>query len=115
MKCTYCGSERFYEGPSGGASTNVLCANDDCRHWFNVDPWCGLEDLNRVQPPPGKEKILPTVDQVKERYIREGRECYLQGGPLAEILESKPGWHACTGADLYRIAGWLEESDTRPK
>jgi len=32
--CPDCGSERFHEGPSGGAATNVKCAG--CKHWFNM-------------------------------------------------------------------------------
>src|SRR5690349_13378294 len=50
-KCTYCGGTEFYEGPSGGMSTNVLCANSNCRHWFNWTPVLEkLDDLNRVEP-----------------------------------------------------------------
>jgi len=32
--CPDCGSEKFHEGPSGGAATNVKCAG--CGHWFNM-------------------------------------------------------------------------------
>lgn len=31
--CPDCGSTSFYEGPSGGISTNVMCAG--CKHRFN--------------------------------------------------------------------------------
>ena len=51
LKCTYCGGTKFFEGPSGGASTNILCANIECRHWFNDTPF-GLEDLKRIKPLP---------------------------------------------------------------
>lgn len=51
MACTYCGGTSFYEGPSGGASTNVLCAEPSCRHWFNVCPEIGyMDDLHRIEP-----------------------------------------------------------------
>ena len=33
-RCPDCGSERFHEGPSGGAATNVECGG--CGHWFNM-------------------------------------------------------------------------------
>ena len=33
-KLPCCGSMEFYEGPSGGACTNVKCAK--CRHKWNV-------------------------------------------------------------------------------
>ncbi len=32
--CPDCGNDKFMEGPSGGASTNVKC--DYCGHWFNL-------------------------------------------------------------------------------
>ena len=32
--CPDCGSSQFYEGPSGGMTTNMKCAG--CGHWFNV-------------------------------------------------------------------------------
>lgn len=49
LLCIYCEGTDFYEGPSGGLSTNILCANKNCRHWFNVTPF-GLEDLHKVEP-----------------------------------------------------------------
>lgn len=51
LKCAYCQGTEFYEGPSGGAAINILCANPACRHWFNYCPAIGyVEDLNRVEP-----------------------------------------------------------------
>lgn len=39
-KCPDCFSEiGFYEGPSGGMSTNYFCANRACRSGFNVTPF----------------------------------------------------------------------------
>jgi len=32
--CPDCGSEAFYEGPSGGMATNVQCQG--CGHWYNM-------------------------------------------------------------------------------
>ena len=32
--CPDCGCKQLIEGPSGGACTNVKCA--DCGHWFNI-------------------------------------------------------------------------------
>lgn len=34
--CPDCGCEGFFEGPSGGMSTNISCAT--CEHRFNVTP-----------------------------------------------------------------------------
>jgi hypothetical protein len=33
-RCTFCGCESFYEGPSGGAAQNIKCA--DCGARFNI-------------------------------------------------------------------------------
>lgn len=37
--CPDCGSKGFYEGPSGGMSTNIFCRNRDCRSGFNLTPF----------------------------------------------------------------------------
>lgn len=49
LRCLYCDGTKFYEGPQGGAAMNVLCANAECRHWFN---WVGtrLDDLHSIEP-----------------------------------------------------------------
>ena len=51
LVCIYCGGDKFYKGPKGGSLTNILCANDKCRHWFSYsDGIFPMEDLNRIQP-----------------------------------------------------------------
>lgn len=35
-KCADCGGEGFFEGPSGGMSTNIICRNAACRSKFNI-------------------------------------------------------------------------------
>jgi len=40
-KCPECGSSDWYEGPSGGMSTNYMCANDDCEAKYNFTPFGG--------------------------------------------------------------------------
>lgn len=37
-KCPDCGVEGFFEGPSGGMSTNIVCSNEADPHWFNITP-----------------------------------------------------------------------------
>ena len=58
-KCPICHHEGFYEGPSGGMSTNIQCANESCAKWFNltVFPWGGiiLEAIRGTILPEGKE------------------------------------------------------------
>lgn len=34
--CPFCYKDEFYEGPSGGMSTNWFCANPDCGAGFNL-------------------------------------------------------------------------------
>ncbi len=36
--CPDCKGVKFLEGPSGGASTNIMCANDKCKSKFNHCP-----------------------------------------------------------------------------
>lgn len=44
-KCPDCGStEGFYEGPSGGMSTNIFCANEACKKRFNITPMIGIAE-----------------------------------------------------------------------
>lgn len=42
----------FYEGPSGGLSTNIICAN--CGHRFNVTPMLGIAE--RLDQPGDDDK-----------------------------------------------------------
>ena len=52
LRCTYCGGTDFWEGPSGGMSTNILCANEACRHKFNYTPMLNqLDDLHTTWEP----------------------------------------------------------------
>jgi len=124
MKCTYCGGTEFYEGPSGGLSTNILCANEKCRHWFNymgvIDK---LEDLNRVEPTDEEreaERIAKQAerDAAPDKFYEEGAEIYRKGGSAKECLESAPDWHGVNGSDLYRLAGFVDalsaDKDRKP-
>lgn len=56
--CPDCGDTRgFYQGPSGGLSTNIFCMNRECRSGFNVTPVIGTAerigrlDLDRYPKP----------------------------------------------------------------
>lgn len=40
-QCPECGSADWYEGPSGGMSTNYMCANDACGAKYNFTPFPG--------------------------------------------------------------------------
>jgi hypothetical protein len=44
-ECPDCDSrEGFFEGPSGGMSTNIKCANEACGSRFNVTPIVGTAE-----------------------------------------------------------------------
>lgn len=55
-KCTFCGHDRFYEGPSGGASQNIECSK--CGARFNIGPI------------PGGPILLDTLSGPKEKETK---------------------------------------------
>jgi hypothetical protein len=52
-KCPDCGSKGFYEGPSGGVSTNIYCTNPECRSAFNYTNIFGEGHAERIGRAPG--------------------------------------------------------------
>jgi len=47
LQCPYCGGTKWHEGPSGGMSTNIMCAK--CERWFNHHKWIiPMDDLHQV-------------------------------------------------------------------
>ena len=52
--CPNCGSDQWYEGPSGGAAVNIKCA--DCGLWFNYTPF-GLDFIG-VKETGGEHKRI---------------------------------------------------------
>ena len=115
MKCTYCGGTDFYEGPSGGMSTNVLCANKECRHWFNSTPMTeGLEDLRRVEPS-DEEKTATEATAQREleskpaRLVAEGFDLYFGGKPASDCLIEEPfNKYAATQDMVVRLCGYVD-------
>lgn len=47
-RCPDCGGEGFLQGPSGGISTNIMCANEKCKAKFNIMVSIGLGKILRV-------------------------------------------------------------------
>ena len=112
QKCTYCGGTEFIQGPSGGMSTNVLCANEECRHWFNNTPF-GFEDQHRVEPS-AKEKECMKSNRAKETsakrllLIAEGADLYLMQHNAEDCLKEKPySGYALVYDDALRLCGYL--------
>lgn len=113
MKCLYCKGTDFFEGPSGGGSQNVLCANDKCRHWFNVTPF-GLEDLHRVEPS-NEEKLAEQHQQeiveknATAHFYNEGRSFYQKGDSSLKCLSSPLyGNYAEPHENVLRLCGFLD-------
>lgn len=114
MICPYCKETKFFEGPSGGVSTNVLCANPECRHWFNYQSiFDKLEDLHRVEPSDeekerGRIAAKQEILEEPEKQYQKGIAHYISGKSAKEMLSSKPLWPECTGADFYKLAGYID-------
>ena len=118
--CTYCGGTEFYEGPSGGMATNILCANPECRHWFN-HIMGRLDDLNS-QEPSDEEKAQEREDRkdtinlgdprmlVKKDVIyQEGCTLFKNGEKAIDCLqESKRVGVFAAYSDILRLSGYID-------
>lgn len=49
-KCPDCRGAGFYEGPDGGGSINVVCANEDCSSRFNIMGPFGVKRISNPSP-----------------------------------------------------------------
>ena len=120
-KCTYCGGTEFFEGPSGGMSTNILCANKNCRHWFNHTPILGsLDDLN-YQEPTEEEKVQRRKDEedtinlgdprmlVKKNVVyQEGKALFFKGESARNCLQESGRSSSATHSDILRLTGYID-------
>jgi hypothetical protein len=119
MKCTYCGGTDFLEGPSGGLSVNVLCANSQCRHWFNSAIGEITEDLHRVEPTEDQRKLAQAASNKRAADLREntrmeGAAAFLNGDPASSCIRNtnnnEAGFYQAAGDDIVRLTGWLDEA-----
>jgi hypothetical protein len=115
MKCTYCGGTEFFKGPEGGMSVNVLCANPDCRHWFNHTPALGLfEDLQRVEPTADEKaqaaaKAKADKDAVRKAREEEGRKAFLEGRLISSLrTDHAYGGYAEATNNIDRVCGYVD-------
>jgi hypothetical protein len=114
LKCTYCGGTAWIGGPSGGMNQNILCANKDCRHWFDYVPGLVFEDLQKVEPTAAEakenEKTVMAERKLRiEEDLKKGAEFYRRGRLLSDVFNELP-YH--NGAFA---AGWLEAMIARGK
>lgn len=84
LVCLNCGSNQWYEGPSGGMATNIKCAG--CGLWFNNTPF-GLDFIG-IKGNVGEEKKIvwycPDCDEIMaDDEFHDGKYpmCYC-GKPL---------------------------------
>lgn len=120
MICSYCGGTEFLEGPSGGLSVNVLCANKECRHWFNY-ALGNLDDLNKVEPSDeekaqaakdrdgtmnlGEPRMLVKLDVI----YQEGRELFQHGKSARDCLQEGPyGGYGAAQSNMLRLTGFID-------
>lgn len=67
--CIFCGSEQFFEGPSGGMMVNLYCANEECEAGFNIPP------ANvRIGGQVIRESKLPLADRIDVASVPVSRE-----------------------------------------
>ncbi len=116
-KCTYCGGTTWFGGPSGGMSQNILCANPECRHWFNYAEGMMFDDLHRVEPT--KEEEEATQRRYHTSLAEHERTLYQEGADLFEsggfaINLRKPGrYGAAVGPqanedNIIRLCGFID-------
>jgi hypothetical protein len=115
LRCTYCGGTDFYEGPSGGMSTNVLCANEKCRHWFNWTQLLSqLDDLKKVEPTKEEKEVEQAerktkTDEELTARINEGAAIYRDGSAAAmRLAQRSKGWTNPRLEHLDQFAGFMD-------
>lgn len=114
--CTYCGGTKWFEGPSGGMSTNILCANPHCRHWFNYTPppLDLFDDLKRVEPTAEEKANLQSDKRITveaERLTRYmiGRKAFAEGKVLGSLRTSYSfNGYAEAADNVDRMCGFID-------
>lgn len=64
--CPDCNGRSFLEGPSGGGSVNIMCANKDCQARFNISWPFAPERLEY-----GKMKLGPSSKATEDNIIQD--------------------------------------------
>lgn len=114
--CPYCGGDKFREGPSGGMSTNILCANPDCRHWFNYHGGIlPMDDLKRVEPTEAekeaeKRKHDKAKDEAFATRIRQGYDFFKQYGSttVMRLAQQERGFTYPRHEQIDQLCGFMD-------
>jgi len=116
--CEKCGNDRFYEGPSGGASTNFICTK--CRARYNVSPF-GYQFVG-IDPSPDEQtnRRLELERHKRNRqmhYYNKGSNYYLEGKMLISVVMEVIDYKKDNEANLfchleelrrYMVAGFID-------
>jgi hypothetical protein len=124
LHCSYCDGTEFYRGPSSIGAVNLLCANPECRHWFNHTFSGRLDDLSRVEPTVDeREEIKKRSDIQRLDFYKSigaiGAAIYRDGGAAVDCLSydySKENTYRsaedrCGGRwdNKFVLAGFIQE------
>lgn len=83
ITCTYCRGTKFFEG----TSTNILCANPECRHWFNYHGGVlPMDDLHRVEPSDAEKADVRKLAEFSKR-MNVGATDYREHGSIAVLRQ----------------------------
>lgn len=116
LKCPYCGGTKFFEGPSGGMSNNILCANSECRHWFNYHGGImPMDDLHRVEPTEA-EKAAQAQRREQEKddalaaRLRQGMEFYRENHntALMRLAQREEKWTSPKHEHIDQLCGFID-------
>lgn len=102
--CEKCGSDKFFEGPSGGVSTNYICANPKCRARYNVSPF-GYQFVGF--DPSEEDTRAREMDAEHWRnnrrlhYYNKGSNYYLEGKMTLSVVMERIDYKVDKEANLY--------------
>lgn len=99
-QCPFCGATKYYEGPEGGMSMNITCANEECGAVMNISPgfrsYMGEiihepKDGRAAKPLPFD---APIIERTKDKYGNEviTRRPY-KPAPVVTLSWWKKIWH----------------------
>lgn len=114
IRCPYCGGDKFIEGPSGGMSINILCANKECRHWFNYHGGImSMDDLKRVEPTEAEKEAEKRDHEQKKREdqaerFNSGMERYRQGSSAISMLVNPNYARGADAENVERLLGFID-------
>jgi hypothetical protein len=113
LACPYCHGSDFIPGPKGPGAQNILCANPECRHWFNLMLGNILDDLERVEPTDEEKRQDRAAQRAAEatrvaRLKGEGRAAFADGKQPEEILQDGASGYRAAEDNVSRLLGYID-------